>query len=490
MNSAVGAAESAAELAAATPERRDRYVDLLRVLSLGVVIVGHWLMAVILVDPDGTVRATNLLAMVPTLRPLTWLLQVMPVFFLVGGFSHATALPSIQRRGGGYADFVRSRAARLLRPTAVFVAVWLALALAVELTGHDRGVIRIATRTVAQPLWFVGVYLGVVALAPAMLHRRCGRMPWAVPATLAAGAGLVDALRLGTGIPDIAYLNMALVWLAVHQVGFLYADGRLTRPIAIGFVGAGLAATVALTAYGPYPVSMVGLPGDRLSNMSPPTFALVTHSVWLIGLVALLRAPVSRWLRRPRVWRGVVTANGLAMTAFLWHLTALFVATTATLALRLGQPAVGSLAWWLSRPLWITLLALFTTGLVLAFRRADRPRPARVPDDRDRPTARRRTAGAATGMVLCAVGVLGFSVVGFGGILAGRTATLVVVPVTPLLSAALLGVGAALLRATRPRVVPAGVACTSNHADAADGGCSARATSLAAAWTAAAPPIC
>src|SRR4051794_18306527 len=117
-----------------TAPARDRYVDLLRVLSLGVVILGHWLMAVVLVGRDGTVRATNVLAVLPGLRPVTWLLQVMPVFFLVGGFSHATALASVRRRGGGYADFVRSRAGRLLRPTAVFVGVWLAVALAVEVT--------------------------------------------------------------------------------------------------------------------------------------------------------------------------------------------------------------------------------------------------------------------------------------------------------------------------------------------------------------------
>jgi hypothetical protein len=445
---------SSAELAAATPQRRDRYIDLLRVLSLGVVVVGHWLMAVVFVGPDGTVRATNLLALQPALRPLTWLLQVMPVFFLVGGFSHATAVPSVRRRGGGYADFVRSRAGRLLRPTAVFVSVWLALTLAVEITGHDRGVVRIASRTVAQPLWFVGVYLGVVALAPAMLrlHRRCGRWAWAVPVALAAGTGLVDLLRFGLGAPHIGYLNVALVWLAVHQVGFLYADGRLTRRVALGFAGTGLAATVALTAFGPYPTSMVGLPGERVSNMSPPTFALLTHSVWLIGLVLLLRAPVSRWLHRPRVWRGVVTANGLAMTAFLWHLTALFGATAATAAVGLAQPAAGSIAWWLLRPAWITVLAVLTGALVLAFRRADRPRPARVPADPAHRAARQRTAGAATGMVLCTVGVLGFSAVGFGGLLAGRTATLVVLPVTPLLSVALLAAGAGLLRATRPRV--------------------------------------
>ena len=157
------AMNDAAALAAATPPDRDRYVDLLRVASLSVVVAGHWLMAVVLVGQDGSVNATNLLALQPWLQPATWLLQVMPVFFLVGGFSHATALTSLGLRGGTYADFVRSRADRLLRPTAVFVAVWLALAVLVEISGNDRGVLRLATHTVAQPLWFVGV---------AFIHNR------------------------------------------------------------------------------------------------------------------------------------------------------------------------------------------------------------------------------------------------------------------------------------------------------------------------------
>src|SRR3712207_9295015 len=112
----------AAGLAARTPAGRDRYVDLLRVVALGVVIAGHWLMAV---PEQGGDRITNVLAVVPVLQPLTWLFQVMPLFFLVGGFAHATALESPSRRGGGYAGFVRSRIFRLLRPAAVFLAVWL-----------------------------------------------------------------------------------------------------------------------------------------------------------------------------------------------------------------------------------------------------------------------------------------------------------------------------------------------------------------------------
>jgi len=438
--------DNTAQLAAATPLTRDRYVDLLRVVSLGVVVFGHWLMAVVVTGPDGAVRTTNLLAVLPSLQPLTWLLQVMPVFFFVGGFSHATASVSVRRRGGRYADFVRSRAGRLLRPTAVFVAVWLVLALLIEAAGADRGVLRIATRVVAQPLWFVGVYLGVVALAPAMLrlHERCGRWAPAVPVALVAAAGLVDVARFVLAVPLVGYLNLAFVWLAVHQAGYLYADGRLARRgLPAALMATGLAATVLLTTVGPYPTSMVGMPGEKVSNMSPPTLALAACAVWLIGLVLALRAPVSRWLARPRVWRGVVTANGLAMTAFLWHLTAMFAATAGTLAIGIPQPAVGSGTWWLVRPVWVGGLLALTAALVLAFRRADRPRPASV-------TGASRSGTAAVGMVLCTVGVLGFSAVGFGGLLAGRTATLLVLPVSPLLAAGLLAAGAGLLRLTRP----------------------------------------
>jgi hypothetical protein len=448
MLAAMSIALASVRLDRATPQGRDRYVDLLRVTSLGVVILGHWLMAVVLVGGDGGVSSTNVLTVLPSLQPLTWLLQVMPVFFFVGGFSHFVAWQSVRRDGGTYADFVRSRAGRLLRPTAAFVAVWLLLSLLVEITGHHRGVLETATRTVAQPLWFVGVYLGVVALAPAMaaLHRTLNRRAWAVPALLGVAVAAVDLLRFAADVPHVGYLNVALVWLAVHQMGFLYADGTLTRGgarPAVVLAAGGLAVAFALTALGPYPVSMVGLPGDRLSNMSPPTLAMLAHAVWLTGPVLLLRDPVTRWLRRPRVWATVVAANGIAMTAFLWHLTAMFAAIAATVAAGIALPAVGSTGWWLLRPVWIALLATLTAALVAAFRRADRPRPVRI-----RP-AGGRAAMAGAGAALSVGGVLGLSAVGFGGMLAGRTATLVVVPVTPLAATASLVAGAILLAAAR-----------------------------------------
>ena len=112
---------SASDLAAATPAERDRWIDLLRAVSIAVVILGHWLVAVVVWE-DGTVDGFNALERIPGLWPLTWVLQVMPLFFFVGGFSNLVSLRSAHRRGEGYAGFLQGRFARLLRPTVAFLA--------------------------------------------------------------------------------------------------------------------------------------------------------------------------------------------------------------------------------------------------------------------------------------------------------------------------------------------------------------------------------
>lgn len=415
-------------LADRTPAERERAVDLLRVLSIAVVVLGHWLMATVGVGVDGTVTVGNAVGSAAALPYLTWVLQVVPVFFLVGGFAHARAL----RRPTPYAEFVRGRVARLLRPVAVFAAVWTALAVGLGLAGLDRGVLAVALRTVPQPLWFLGVYLGVVGLAPTMLrrHRRHGAL---VPVVLGLGAVAVDVVRFGLGVPAVGALNLAFVWLAVHQLGFLLSDG-LSRRAGGWLAGGGLSALVVLTALGPYPTSMVGLPGDPVSNVGPPTVALLAQAVMLTGLVVLARPALARWCADRRVWTVVVAANGLVMTVFLWHLTALFALTAATLALGVDVPA-GTAAWWLSRPLWIVALGLLLLPLVAVFRAAERPRPR---------AAGGRTGRAAVGIGACTLGVLGLSAVGLSGLLTGHTATLVVLPLSAPAALALVAAGVLL----------------------------------------------
>ncbi|WP_159768635.1 acyltransferase family protein [Streptomyces sp. HM190] len=427
------ASVSASALAAATPSSRDRYVDLLRVASLGTVVLGHWLMAAVTTGGDGRVEVGNLLAVEPRLQILTWALQIMPVFFFVGGFSHALSYRSLSRKApraaSVYPAFLRARLQRLLRPTMVFIGVWGAAAVLLHLAGQGGGLLDVALRLVAQPLWFIGIYLAMVAFTPPLLrlHERGG---WGVFGGLVAAAAAVDVLRFALGVPYVEFLNFAFVWLAVHQLGFLRADGMLTRPYLLA--GAGLAGAALLVAYGPYPLSMVGMPGEKVSNMAPPTFALLCHGVWLVGAVERVRGPVTRWLERPKVWRAVVAANGISMTAFLWHLTAMLGVYGVLLALDTDLPAPASGAWWAQLPLRLAAAAVLTAVLVAAFRGFERPAARR---ERRHPAGPAPHAGyggpaAALGVTLCLFGVLGLSMVGFGGLFEGRTALLIAVQVT------------------------------------------------------------
>jgi tetratricopeptide (TPR) repeat protein len=179
----------------------------------------------------------------------------------------------------------------------VFIAVGVPIAAAARLAGLDPEMVRLAAWVVAISLWFLAVYLVVVALTPVMLaaHRRWGL---AVPAALTVVAAGFDALRLTAGVGYLGVANFLVVWLILPQLGFAWRDGTLTRTPArpwLLFLG-GSIALVALTTVGPYPISMVGVPGTEVQNTSPPTVALLALAVAHTGLVLLLAGPLRRWL--------------------------------------------------------------------------------------------------------------------------------------------------------------------------------------------------
>ncbi len=360
-------------VAAATPAGRDRYVDFLRALSIAVVVLGHWLMAIVYLD-DGRLTGANALDVVPGLWILTWILQVMPLFFFVGGFSNFLSWNATTRRGEGYHTFLRARVERLMRPTLLFILVW-ASAAALLRIGAPQLLERIGlgAELIAKPLWFLAVYVLVTAAAPVMiaLHRRHGVR---VLAALVAAAVATDVVRIAVGVTALGYLNFAFVWLFAHQLGFLYADGAFgarSRSFFATVAAAGLGALVALTASGIYSPSMVGAASEKASNNSPPSVCLIALTLWLVGLALLARGRVSRWLARPGPWKAVVGANAVIMTVFLWHLTALLVAAVVLLPLGFPQPAGGTGLWWAWRPIWIGLLIVFLVPFVAMFGRAE-----------------------------------------------------------------------------------------------------------------------
>lgn len=364
------------DLVDATPASRDRFVDLLRALSIVVVVLWHWVFSITHWNGDGALTMPNPVGDVRLLWLATWVLQVMPLFFLVGGFSNLAAWEATQRRGGAWRDFARSRLQRLLRPVVVFVTVWLVIdSLARTLFADYTGVLNYG-EVVFVPLWFLGVYAGVVLLAPATawLHQRAAEL---TIVGLGAAIVLADLGRFGFGWSGLGLVNAGLVFVFAHQLGYFWRDGRLSTGPAQrrwALVVGGLAALIVLTNIGVYPRSMVAVRGEAVSNMFPTTACIAALVVLQLGLALIIRPAAERWLERRRVWRAVVAANGVAMTVFTWHMTALVVVIGAFGALggRLGDEATAS--WWASRPLWIVLPGLVLAVLVAAFNRFERPR--------------------------------------------------------------------------------------------------------------------
>jgi peptidoglycan/LPS O-acetylase OafA/YrhL len=440
-------------LADATPPGRDRYVDFLRVASIVTVVGGHWTITAVGPSADG-LTAGNVLSTTPWLWLATWVLQVMPVFFVVGCFANLVSWQAIQRRGGGYVEYLSGRMARLLRPVLAFVAVWLALPPVLGRLGLPAEQVELVGRVMGQPLWFLGVYLVVMALAPAMvrLHRRF-RL-W-VPATLAVAAAVVDALRLGVGLQELGYLNLLVVWALAQQVGFFYADGtlsRLSRRALAGLGGAGLGGLVVLTGTGLYPPSMVGLPGQE-SNMSPPTLCIVALTVWQVALLMMARGRMSAWLARRRPWTVVIAVGSMAMTLYLWHLTAMVALYGFVLAVDGPLPTPSTGWWWASRPLWLALLAAVLTPIALLLSRFERPGRG----GRDAATTVRAVETPAgrlavvLGLVLAMLGLLGFTATGFTPMLGPESGWLLILLVGPVQNLVHLVAGAALAWAAQRR---------------------------------------
>jgi hypothetical protein len=360
----------------ATPASRDRVVDLMRAGSIVVVVLWHWCLSVTHWG-DGGQRLTmpNPVGDVPGLWVATWVLQVMPVFFFVGGYANLAGWQAARRPGGGGdRGFLRARLARLGRPLLPWLGCWALADLALRAAGY-RSVLAWGT-IVFVPLWFIGVYALVVAAVPltARLHlRHRGR----VLVALAAGIAAADALRLGPGIgaPVTGLAGSTLVWLWCHQLGYFWRDGTLTarRRRAAAVAAAGLAALVALTTLGPYPRAMVAVRGAGTSNLFPTSAAVAALAAFQLGLVMMARPALDRRLARRGAWRAVVAANGLAMPVFCWHMTALvlFLGLYQRAGLALADRPTAS--WWLARPLWVAGPGLVLAALLAVARRSARP---------------------------------------------------------------------------------------------------------------------
>jgi Acyltransferase family len=331
---------------------RDRAVDALRAFAILGVVLGHWLVTAL--APGGGTRSP--LAYLPGLVPLTWLLQTLAVFFLVGGYSGAVGLRP------PYGAWLRRRMTRLLRPAMVLVAVWLPFTLV-------GGPVRLAL----NPLWFLGVYAGLTALTP--LLARLPTRAVAAPVAIVAGADLVRYALDGPAW--IGWVNVPAAWSVPYLLGMAWARGGLGGRAAWAMLAGGGAAAVALVTLAGYPASMVGVPGQAISNLDPPTLAAVAFGVAQAGLALLLRRPLARWMRRPAAWAAVALVNLAAMTVYCWHQTALILVTACGRVFG-ALPGLHDVpdrpSWVLHRLAWLPAFAAVLAVCLAVFRRFERPR--------------------------------------------------------------------------------------------------------------------
>jgi hypothetical protein len=167
--------------------------------------------------------------------------------------------------------------------------------------------------------------------------------------------------------PVIGWLNYLLVWGTFHQLGFAWRDGTLAahRRSLLLTVGA-LVTLVGLIWWGPYPVSMVGVPGARIQNASPPSTALLAFGLIQIGLAVLAEPVADRWLARHRLGREVIAGAGrLTMPVYLCHMVPVVILIEAGYPRLGGVPAIDSSRWWQQRPNWIVALAVTLAGLLV-----------------------------------------------------------------------------------------------------------------------------
>ncbi|AYG83121.1 hypothetical protein DWB77_05316 [Streptomyces hundungensis] len=375
-----------ADIERRTPAHRDRAIDGLRALALLAVPTGHWLLGGFTRDDAGALHNASPLSSFAGLAPASWVLQMLGIFFLVGGYA---SVLSFRRRKGSTGQWLRGRIARLGRPVLGVTAVWAAMIPVLGTLGVPYDTLRTGSTLVIQPLWFVGVYTVVTALTPYCVRsaRRLGG--WAA-APLLGSVAVVDALRYGPyadAMPSwLSLVNILPGWMFAYQLGVCWGEKRIGRRGAWLLLGGGAVLFAALLVLFHYPASMVGVPGQARTNSHPPSLLVLALAAAQSGAAILLRDRIAGRLRRPALWAPVVVVNLSAMTILCWHQTALLAAAVpASFAGRVPglTTAPESWAWIGERLAWmpvfaalLVVIARYARGFEAPWTRATKARRA------------------------------------------------------------------------------------------------------------------
>jgi hypothetical protein len=404
-----------------TEQDQARYLGFLRILSLTGIVLAESIMALAFWGP----------AQPSWVWPLTWLLQLVPLFFLTGGQANLLAW----RAADGYSSYLTGRIAWLIRPVLAFVIAWLVVPLSLELLQAPGEAIAAFGRVVLQPLWLLGLYLLVVAALPAM-HRLHRRLPVATPLALLT---ITVAIALAGRGSVAAHAGGIVIALLFQQLAFHYADGllwRIPRPALIAAAGVGLVGLIALTTAGGYSKLLIAEPTEYAS-FAPSLLGMLLVGLIQVCLVSLPRERGVRAIAGSALARGVAVVRAAPVTSYLFYLCAMLLLAGMIVAARTaGLPNNG--ADWLTQPRRIFALALVGVPTLLAFLLVERRSTAPVDPLPEEPELVPREPGspqldaiaAALGVAYAALGILGFAATGITG--SSQPPTVFGLPLDPL----------------------------------------------------------
>jgi hypothetical protein len=306
-----------AEVEANTPATRDRAIDVIRIVSLLGVVIGHTVMATSTIRDDVFIWS-NLLTASAIFQALTWVFQIMPLFFFAG----VAACVDTWRPDTSWGNWLMRGCTRLYRPVFYYLAFWVS-ALAILRYFLPEHVYEPVAGITWQLLWFLGAYVLVLAAVPLLARiTTTGRLLAAVVGAYAFIA-MIDAIRINTDAPtSLSYRNL-LAWLIPGMLGVAYRRNLLAGRGALLLGMVMLAVNLAVMWLGPYKLSLVGIETQHLKNMTPPSLLLAGHAIMMCAFAIAAAPAITRWARRPRVWRLTAIGNSGAMTLYLWHIPAL-----------------------------------------------------------------------------------------------------------------------------------------------------------------------
>ncbi len=399
---AIAAFPTVAQVAASTPPERDRAIDVIRITALVGVVIGHTVMATSIIR-DGVFHWENLLTTSVVFQALTWVFQIMPLFFFAG------VAASAHTYGGAWGGWLLKRCTRLYRPVFYYLAFW-TVALMVAHRALPVHVYEPIAGISIQLLWFLGAYVLVLAAVPLLTRiDTAGRLVAAV-ATLYVSVAVIDVIRINEPSWNwLGYANLA-VWLVPGMFGVAYRYRLLTTSNAAILGFSMLAINLALVRFGPYEPSLVGIEGQQLKNMAPPSLLLAGHAIMMCAFAIAAAPGIGRWARRPRVWWWTAIGNSGAMTLYLWHIPALLGMHLAFDLMGLprypGQPHFLALS-----IVQLVVMAVLVTALFVALRPLEN-NPLPYWDGGT--VAESGVRSAAVGALLCLAGAATLASVGWG----------------------------------------------------------------------------